>query len=88
MFGQQGDQKTTRVVRSRNQIDCPDRMKGDRMEMQKILDNILQSAQLVLEHYRSRGFKNTLIEVGLNNIIGMSESAIEMLDKNQGKETQ
>ena len=58
------------------------------MEMRKVLENILQSARLVLEHYRSRGFKNTLIEVGLNNIIGMSESAIEMLEKNQAKETQ
>ena len=53
------------------------------MEMRKILENILQSARLVLEHYRSRGFKNTLIEVGLNNIIGMTETAIEMVEKNQ-----
>ena len=58
------------------------------MEMRKILENILQSARLVLEHYRSRGFKNTLIEVGLNNIIGMTETAIEMIEKNQAKETQ
>lgn len=58
------------------------------MEMRKILENILQSARLVLEHYRSRGFKNTLIEVGLNNVIGMTETAIEMLGKNQAKERQ
>ena len=58
------------------------------MEMRKILENILQSARLVLEHYKSRGFKNTLIEVGLNNIIGMTETAIEMIEKNQAKETQ
>jgi len=58
------------------------------MEMRKILENVLQSARLVLEHYRSRGFKNTLIEVGLNNIIGMTETAIEMIEKNQAKETQ
>jgi hypothetical protein len=58
------------------------------MEMQKVLENILQSARLVLEHYRSRGFKNTLIEVGLNNVIGMTETAIEMLEKKQAKETQ
>jgi hypothetical protein len=58
------------------------------MEMRKVLENILQSAKLVLEHYKARGFKNSLIEVGLNNIIGMSESAIEMIEKNQAKEAQ
>lgn len=58
-------------------------MGEEKEKLKKILDNVKQSARLVLEHYRSRGFKNTLIEVGLNNIIGMTESAIEMIEKNQ-----
>ena len=63
-------------------------MDEEKEKLRKILENVEQSGRLVLEHYRSRGFKNTLIEVGLNNIIGMTETAIEMIEKNQTKETQ
>jgi hypothetical protein len=63
-------------------------MGEEKEKLKKILENVKQSGRLVLEHYKSRGFKNTLIEVGLNNIIGMTETAIEMIEKNQAKETQ
>jgi hypothetical protein len=63
-------------------------MGEEKEKLKKILDNVKQSALLVLEHHKSRGFKNTLIEVGLNNIIGMTETAIEMIEKNQVKEPQ
>ncbi len=58
------------------------------MEIKKVLENILQSARLVLEHYQARGFRNSLIEVGLRNIMGLAEAGIEMIEKNQAKETQ
>ncbi len=58
------------------------------MEIRKVLENILQSARLVLEHYQARGFRNSLIEVGLRNIMGLAEAAIEMIEKNQAKEAQ
>jgi hypothetical protein len=63
-------------------------MGEEKEKLKKILENVKQSGRLVLEHYKSRGFKNTLIEVGLNNIIGMTETAIEMIEKNQVKEPQ
>jgi hypothetical protein len=53
-------------------------------EIRKILENIRQSGVLVLEHYRSRGFKNTMIEVGLKNIIELAQGGIDQIEK--GKE--
>jgi hypothetical protein len=57
------------------------------MEIQKVLENIQKSAELVLEHYNAKGFRNTLIEVGLRNIMGLAQAGIEMIEKNQVKET-
>jgi hypothetical protein len=56
------------------------------MEVAKIFENIQKSAELVFEHYRSRGFKNSLIEVGLNNIISLAKEGINLLEQRKKEE--
>jgi hypothetical protein len=55
-------------------------------EVMKIFENIKQSAELIFQHYQNRGFKNTLIEVGLKNIIAMAQAGMDQIVgiKNQG----
>lgn len=48
-------------------------------EAVKIFENITKSVELVLEHYKSRGFKNSLIEVGLRNIISLAKEGIDLI---------
>lgn len=50
-------------------------------EIIKTLDVIKKSGELVFEHYKSRGFKNSLIEVGIQNIIGTCDTALEQIAK-------
>ena len=38
---------------------------------------IKKSAEILLENYEKRGLKNTIMEVGLKNILGMSSSVLE-----------
>ncbi len=45
----------------------------------EILENIKKSAELVLEHYRSRGLTSTLIEVGLKNIITLAKDGMKQM---------
>lgn len=40
---------------------------------------------LVHEHYEARGFKNALIEVGIKNIIGICDTALEQITKEKGE---
>ena len=56
-------------------------------EIIKTLEVIKKSGELVFEHYRARGFKNSLIEVGIQNIIGMCDTALEQIakEKNEGE---
>jgi len=53
--------------------------------MVEVLRNIKKSTELVFEHYRyferSKGFKNTLIEVGLKNVIGLAQDGIDEANK-------
>ena len=51
-----------------------------------ILRNIKQSAELVFQHYESRGFKNTLIEVGLKNIIALAQEGIDQMKQTKKPE--
>ncbi len=46
----------------------------------KTLDDIKKSAELVLEHYRSKGLKNILIEVGLKNIITLAKDGMGQME--------
>jgi hypothetical protein len=55
-------------------------------EIIKTLEVIKKSGELVFEHYKSRGFKNSLIEVGIQNIIGICKTALEQILKEKGKE--
>jgi len=54
--------------------------------MIETLEVIKESGELVLEHYKSKGFQNTLIEVGIQNIIGICKTALEQLAKEKGGE--
>jgi hypothetical protein len=60
-------------------------MDEEKEKLKMILENILQSARLVLEHYRARDFRNTLIEVGVKNVLGMAEAGLEVIEQNQAK---
>jgi len=39
----------------------------------------------VFEHYKARGFKNSLIEVGIQNIIGICDTALEQIARGKGE---
>jgi hypothetical protein len=54
-------------------------------EIIKTLEVIKKSGELVFEHYRARGFKNTLIEVGIQNIIGTCDTALVQIAKEKGE---
>jgi hypothetical protein len=51
----------------------------------EVLKNIKKSTELVFEHYRyferAKGFKNTLIEIGLENIISMAQDSIDEIEQ-------
>ncbi len=55
-------------------------------EIIKTFEVIKKSGELVFEHYKARGFKNTLIEVGIQNIIGTCDTALEQIAKEKGEE--
>jgi len=52
----------------------------------KVLQNIKRSSELVFEHYKFKGFKNSLIEIGIQNIIDMCNMALEEIDKGKREE--
>lgn len=52
----------------------------------KKLDIIKKSAEILLEHYETKGFKNTLMETGLKNILGMSQEAIAEIEEEKASE--
>jgi hypothetical protein len=54
-------------------------------EIIKTFEVIKKSGELVFEHYKARGFKNSLIEVGIQNIIGMCDTALEEIAKENGE---
>jgi hypothetical protein len=54
-------------------------------EIIKTFEVIKKSGELVFEHYKARGFKNSLIEVGVKNIIGMCDTALEQIAKENGE---
>jgi hypothetical protein len=54
-------------------------------EIIKTFGVIKKSGELVFEHYKARGFKNTLVEVGIKNIIGMCNIALEQIAKERGE---
>ena len=47
---------------------------------------IKKSGELVLEHYKSRGFRNNLIEVGIQNIIDMCKIALKQITQERREE--
>ncbi|MGD0916325.1 MAG: hypothetical protein ABSB22_07700 [Thermodesulfobacteriota bacterium] len=52
-------------------------------EIRKAFEVIGKSAELVLEHHKSRGFRNSVIEVGIQNIIDTCKIALEQITKGQ-----
>jgi hypothetical protein len=55
-------------------------------EIIKTLEVIKKSGELVLEHHKSRGFRNNLIEVGIQNIIDMCKIALEQMTQEKREE--
>jgi len=53
----------------------------------KKLDIIKKSSELLLEHQESRVVKDTLMMVGLKNIIAMSQKAIAEIEIEKAPET-
>jgi len=58
----------------------------EKEEIIKTLEVIRKSGELVFEHYKAKGFKNTLIEVGIQNIIGTCDTALEQIANEKGEE--
>ena len=54
-------------------------------EIIETLEVIKKSGELVFEHYKAKGFKNTLIEVGIQNIIGTCDTALEQIAREKGE---
>lgn len=56
-------------------------------EIVKTFEVIKKSGELVFEHYKARSLKNTLIEVGIKNIIVMCDTALEQIaaERDEGK---
>ena len=54
-------------------------------EIIKTFEVIKKSGELVFEHYKAGGFKNSLIEIGVKNIIGMCDTALEEIAKENAK---
>lgn len=52
----------------------------------KKLEVIKKSAEILLERYGSRGIITTTIEVGLKNIIAMSQEAINEIEEEKASE--
>ena len=54
--------------------------------IKEILEKIKRTADIILEHQRSRAFKNSIITVGAESIIGMSKEALDEIEKEKKEE--
>lgn len=52
------------------------------------LNAIRRTAEIILEHQSSKPFKNSVITVGAENIIGISKDAIDEIEKEKASEPQ
>ena len=50
------------------------------------LNAIRRTAEIILEHQKSKAFQNTIITVGAENIIGISKDAIAEIEKEKAPE--
>jgi hypothetical protein len=50
------------------------------------LNAIRRTAEIILEHQSSKAFKNSVITVGAENIIGISKDAIDEIEKEKAPE--
>ena len=55
-------------------------------DLLKKLDIIKKSAELLLVHYETRGFKNSFMEIGLKNILAMSQEVIAEIEEEKAPE--
>jgi len=51
----------------------------------KKVNIIKRSAEILLEHYQMKGFKDVLIEVAVKNILGMCDSILEDIEAEKNK---
>jgi len=54
-------------------------------DIAKKVNIIKRSAEILLEHYEGRGIKNSLMQIGLKNILEMSVSILEDIAKEKEK---
>jgi len=54
-------------------------------DIAKKVNIIKRSAEILLEHYEGREIKNSLMEIGLKNILEMSVSILEDIAKGKEK---
>lgn len=54
--------------------------------LMKKLEIIKKSAELLMDHHVTKAVKDNLIEVGLRNIIGISQEAIDEIEKEKASE--
>jgi hypothetical protein len=52
----------------------------------KKLDILKKRAELLLEHHETKEFKSSLMEVGLKNILGISQEAIDEIKEEKASE--
>lgn len=52
----------------------------------KKINIIKKSAELLLENYEKRGLKNTIMETGLKDILGMCDSILEDIPDEKARE--
>jgi len=55
-----------------------------REELLKKLNAIKRSAEILLENYQTRAFKNNIEKVGLENILGICKEAIREIEEERG----
>lgn len=53
----------------------------DEQKVKEILEKIKRTAEIVLEHQNSRAFKNSIINLGAESIIAMSNDALAEIEK-------
>jgi len=51
----------------------------------KKVNIIKKSAEILLENYERKGFKNTIAEVAIKNILGMCDSVLEDIEAEKNK---
>ena len=55
----------------------------EEQDLKKILESILKAAQLITEHESSRSFRNGIIRLGSETIIGLAKDGLALIEKEE-----